>query len=48
MKMEGAYYCYIAVGLDDVILDDTETYSILGEEWNCKELKIEKNKFEFA
>ena len=27
---------------DDVILDDTETYSVLGEEWNCKELKIEK------
>ena len=37
-----AYYCYKAVGFEDVILDDTETYSVLGEEWNCKELKIEK------
>lgn len=37
-----AYYCYKAVGFDDVLLDDTETYSILGEKWDCKELKIEK------
>lgn len=37
-----AYYCYKAVGFEDVILDHTETYSILGEKWKCKELKIEK------
>lgn len=37
-----AYYCYKAVGFDDVILDEIETYSVLGEEWNCKELRIEK------
>lgn len=37
-----AYNCYKAVGFNDVLLDDTETYSVLGEEWNCKELKIEK------
>ena len=37
-----AYHCYKAVGFDDVILDDIETYSVFGEEWNCKELKIEK------
>lgn len=37
-----AYHCYKAVGFHDVILDDIETYSVFGEEWNCKELKIEK------
>ena len=36
-----AYYCYKAVGFEDVILDKTETYSVLGEEWNCKELELE-------
>ena len=25
----------------DVILDKTETYFVLGEEWKCKELMIE-------
>lgn len=35
-----AYYCYKAVGFDDVVLDTTETYRILGEEWKCKELMI--------
>lgn len=37
-----AYYCYKAVGFDDVLLDEIETYSVLGEEWKCKELRIEK------
>ena len=36
-----AYYCYKSVGFDDVILDTAETYSVLGEEWKCKELVIE-------
>ena len=36
-----AYYCYKAVGFDDVILDATETYCVLGEEWKCKELMME-------
>ena len=36
-----AYYCYKAVGFDDVILDTTETYCVLGEEWKCKELMVE-------
>lgn len=36
-----AYYCYKAVGFDDVVLDTTETYCVLGEEWNCKELMLE-------
>lgn len=36
-----AYYCYKAVGFDDVILDKTETYSVLGEEWKCREMMIE-------
>lgn len=37
-----AYYCYKAAGFKDVILDETETYNILGEEWKCKELLAEK------
>ena len=36
-----AYYCYKAVGFDDVILNTTETYCVLGEEWKCKELMME-------
>ncbi len=38
---ESAYYRYKAVGFKDVTLDQTETYSVLGEEWKCKELMIE-------
>lgn len=36
-----AYYCYKAAGFRDVILDTAEKYSVLGEEWKCKELVIE-------
>ena len=36
-----AYYCYKAVGFRDVVLDTTKKYSILGEEWKCKELIME-------
>ena len=38
-----ACYCYKAVGFSDVVLDTTEKYCILGEEWKCKEL-IMKNR----
>ncbi len=37
-----AYHCYKSVGFQDVNLDTPETYSILGEEWKCRELMIEK------
>ena len=37
-----AYYCYKAVGFDDVVLETTETYCVLGEEWKCKELVMDK------
>lgn len=36
-----AYYCYKAAGFKDVVTDTAETYSILGEEWKCKELMLE-------
>lgn len=38
---ESAYFCYKSVGFDDVIIDKTEVYYVLGEEWKCKELMIE-------
>lgn len=38
---ESAYFCYKAVGFNDVILDKIETYYVVGEEWKCKELMIE-------
>ena len=38
---ESAYFCYKSVGFDDVIIDKTEIYYVLGEEWKCKELMIE-------
>ena len=36
-----AYHCYKAAGFDDVLLDTTETYYVMGEEWKCKELMLE-------
>lgn len=36
-----AYYCYKAAGFSDVVLDTTEKYLILGEEWKCRELIME-------
>ena len=39
---ESAYYCYKAAGFDDAILDVTETYQVLNEEWKCKEMAIER------
>lgn len=38
---ESAYYCYKAVGFKDVTLEETETYTVLGETWNCLELEME-------
>ena len=37
---ESAYYCYKAVGFDDVTLDETEVYQVMDQEWNCLELEI--------
>ena len=39
---EPAYYCYKAAGFNDVILEESETYTVLGEEWKCKEMVIER------
>ena len=39
---ESAYHCYKAAGFKDVILDETETYEVMGEEWKCKEMAIER------
>lgn len=38
---ESAYFCYKAVGFDDVTLDNSEIYYVAGEKWKCKELMIE-------
>ena len=37
---ESAYYCYKAVGFKDVVLEETEKYVVLGEEWKCLELEM--------
>ncbi len=37
---ESAYYCYKAVGFKDVVLEKTETYTVLGDEWKCLELEM--------
>lgn len=39
---ESAYHCYKAAGFKDVILDEIETYEVLGEEWKCVEMAIER------
>lgn len=36
-----AYWCYKAVGFQDVVLEETERYTVLGEEWKCLELKMD-------
>jgi len=41
-KDESAYHCYKAAGFKDVILDETETYKVMGEEWKCVEMAIER------
>lgn len=38
---ESAYHCYKAVGFKDVVLEKTETYTVLGEEWKCLELEMD-------
>ncbi len=37
---ERAYYCYKSVGFRDVAVKEAESYSILGEEWQCRELEV--------
>ena len=37
---ESAYYCYKAIGFEDVSQDEIEKYNVMGEEWNCLELEI--------
>ena len=38
---ESAYHCYKATGFKDIILDTTEMYHIIGEDWKCLELEIQ-------
>lgn len=35
-----AYYCYKAAGFTDITTDPVERYSVLGEEWDCREMQI--------
>ena len=37
---ESAYYCYKSVGFQDVVLEKTEKYTVLGDEWKCLELEM--------
>lgn len=37
-----AYHCYKAVGFRDVEMDEVEYYPIMGEQWKCLELALEK------
>lgn len=38
---EQAYHCYKATGFQDVLLDEVEKYTVLGDEWRCLELEIQ-------
>ena len=38
---ESAYHCYKAVGFQDIVLEETEMYHVLGEDWKCLELEIQ-------
>ena len=37
---EPAYYCYKAAGFEEVVLDEVESYKVLGEEWKCIEMRV--------
>lgn len=37
---ESVYYCYKAIGFEDVSQNEVEKYNVMGEEWNCLELEI--------
>ena len=39
---ESAYYCYKEAGFKDAVPDETEVYPVMGEEWKCKEMVIER------
>lgn len=39
---KSAYYCYKAVGFHEASLKEPEYYHVLGEDWKCIELEIEK------
>lgn len=38
---EPAYRCYKSVGFNDIVLEETEKYTVLGEEWKCLELEMD-------
>lgn len=38
---EQAYHCYKAAGFRDVLLNEVEKYTVLGDEWCCLELEIQ-------
>ena len=37
------YYCYRAAGFKDIVLDETETYTVMDEVWFCKEMEAEND-----
>lgn len=37
-----AYYCYKAVGFNEINSNEVTTYNLLNEKWNCIELIIER------
>ena len=37
---QSAYFCYKAAGFKDIVLEKTEKYVVLGEEWKCLELEM--------
>ncbi len=39
---KSAYHCYKSVGFQEVLQEKMEIYSILGEEWKCLEMEIER------
>ena len=42
LALKYAFEIYGAAGFEDVILDETETYQVLNEEWKCIEMAIER------
>lgn len=38
---EPAHYCYKAAGFKDCILEEPETYEVMGEKWGCIEMIAE-------
>lgn len=42
---QAAYGCYSSAGFREVETEETEAYHVMGETWNCREMKLEQDEW---